>query len=203
MTQTEFESLLDWMSSVRVLAGERYEAARDLLIFFFEGRRFGDRAGELADVVFDTVAKKLAKGDAVPTDNYRAFLQGVARNIARDQWKKPVLESLSPSDDLGEAASGDRKDPRNTRTFWEQWSREQEAHSSKETRLRCLERCLQDLPAESRALILNYYQGEKHAKIENRQRLATDLQINMNALAIRVLRLRSKLETCVRKCMEG
>src|SRR5262249_26691970 len=61
----------------------------------------------------------------------------------------------------------------------------------------CLEACLQKLPAESRALILQYHQGEKGVKITNRQRLAEQLQIPLNALRIRAHRIREQLETCV------
>jgi DNA-directed RNA polymerase specialized sigma24 family protein len=199
MTATELGSLLKWLGRTEESAGDRYEAFRHLLIRLFEARGFGDRAGELTDNVLDIVARKLAKGDALPAENARAYLYGVARNVMREEWKKPAPESLSDSEDPN--APPNRSDPRDTRTYWERWIREQETRQTKEALLRCLEECLQKLPAETRALIMGYYEGDKRTKIDNRQRLAAELQITPNSLAIRVLRIRSKLEMCARSCM--
>jgi hypothetical protein len=55
------------------------------------------------------------------------------------------------------------------------------------------------LRAEQRKLILEYYQGEQRAKIENRRRLAGRLGLTPNALTIQACRLRTKLEECMLK----
>ena len=71
-----------------------------------------------------------------------------------------------------------------------------------EPRVQCLERCLGNLSAENRELILQYYQGEKGAKIENRKSLTDRFKIPLNTLRMRALRLREKLQVCVENCME-
>ena len=71
---------------------------------------------------------------------------------------------------------------------------------AKEKVFNCLELCLQKLPASDRGFILDYYQGERRAKIERRSELAVSLGLTMNALAIRACRIRNKLEACVRMC---
>ncbi|MBL8114745.1 MAG: hypothetical protein JNK60_17825, partial [Acidobacteria bacterium] len=46
-------------------------------------------------------------------------------------------------------------------------------------------------------LLLRYYQGDGASRIENRKALADELHVPMNALRIRVHRLRERLERCV------
>ena len=64
-------------------------------------------------------------------------------------------------------------------------------------RIASLKLCLQKLSAENRDMILGYYQEEKGVTIETRRLLAERLQIPLNALRIRALRLRDKLEKCI------
>ena len=78
----------------------------------------------------------------------------------------------------------------------------------------CLRRCLAQLPPDQRDLVLRYYQGNSHQggsykgnsgqgerNIRNRQQLAREAGIPMNALRIRVHRVRRKLESCVHACL--
>jgi DNA-directed RNA polymerase specialized sigma24 family protein len=67
----------------------------------------------------------------------------------------------------------------------------------------CLRRCLQSLPADDRDLITQYYQEQKRAKINLRQELARRFEIDLNALRVRAYRLRTSLQKCVRKCVQG
>jgi DNA-directed RNA polymerase specialized sigma24 family protein len=66
----------------------------------------------------------------------------------------------------------------------------------------CLEKCIQQLTAENRELVIEYYREEKRAKIENRKELADKLGIALNALRIRAHRLRNALQQCVQKCVQ-
>jgi DNA-directed RNA polymerase specialized sigma24 family protein len=70
-------------------------------------------------------------------------------------------------------------------------------------RLDCLDRCLDELPDESKDLLTTYYDGEKRAKIENRRKLADRLRIPLNALRLRARRVREKLEVCVDGCVRS
>jgi DNA-directed RNA polymerase specialized sigma24 family protein len=67
--------------------------------------------------------------------------------------------------------------------------------------LACFERCLSELPIESRQLILQYYQDEQRTKINNRQAIGDRLGIAVNALRSRVQRIRDKLEQCITNCI--
>jgi DNA-directed RNA polymerase specialized sigma24 family protein len=66
----------------------------------------------------------------------------------------------------------------------------------------CLRECLKDLSDDNRELILQYYQGEKRAKIENRKSLTERFRIPVNTLRMRALRLREALQTCVEGCLK-
>ena len=74
---------------------------------------------------------------------------------------------------------------------------------TQEQRLDCLEHCLQGLPPKDRDLIGGYYQGETSVKIHNRRSLAAKLGVPLNALRIRALRIRERLEACVEGCLKA
>ena len=59
------------------------------------------------------------------------------------------------------------------------------------------------LPAESRTLILEYYQDQRRLKIDRRIRLAAELGLTAQALRSRAQRVRDRLERCVRGCSGG
>jgi len=65
----------------------------------------------------------------------------------------------------------------------------------------CLQKCASKLPEADRAMIIAYYQEEKHAKIDHRKKLAEQLRLSMNALRIRTTRLRESLRQCVEQCL--
>jgi DNA-directed RNA polymerase specialized sigma24 family protein len=72
-----------------------------------------------------------------------------------------------------------------------------------EHRVECLRRCLGQLSAENRDLILNYYQGEKGETINNRKRLMQMFGIPASTLRMRALRVRDRLQLCAENCLQG
>jgi DNA-directed RNA polymerase specialized sigma24 family protein len=67
----------------------------------------------------------------------------------------------------------------------------------------CFHECLNGLPTDERRLILAYYEGERSDKIASRRELAVELEIPLNALRIRVCRIRRRVEVCLSNCVEG
>jgi DNA-directed RNA polymerase specialized sigma24 family protein len=57
------------------------------------------------------------------------------------------------------------------------------------------------LSPDNRELILQYYNGEKGEKIQNRKKLLDRLGIPVNTLRMRALRLRERLQGCVEECL--
>jgi RNA polymerase sigma factor (sigma-70 family) len=180
-----FEKLLASLDSDREKAGEKYEQLRTRLLRFFEWRG-AESPDELSDETLDRVSLKLFQGELIL--DLSGYVYGVARNVLRESWEKQqrqrsVIEAVAEQALVSRETEGVSDDA------------EQEIEI-----LRCLERCLGKLSAENRELIIAYYQQEKGAKIQNRRQLASRLGIPINALRIRVFRIRERLELCVRQC---
>jgi DNA-directed RNA polymerase specialized sigma24 family protein len=63
---------------------------------------------------------------------------------------------------------------------------------------KCLERCLEKLPPRLRRMFEEYYRGRGADK----QTLAAEFKISLNALRIRIHRIREPLRVCVKECVE-
>jgi len=192
LTQEAFDKLLARLDPDRERAGQKYENIRHSLITFFECR--GSLSPEdQADETMNRVARRLAEGKEIYVENPASYFYGVAWNVLKEHWEAPAsesapLESVPPSKALSD-------DPSRLR------ERHLERHQ-REQQLECLEQCLQALPSRNRELISRYYQGETGVKIQNRKSLAQTLGIPLNALRIRALRIREKLEACVEHCLK-
>jgi DNA-directed RNA polymerase specialized sigma24 family protein len=180
LTETGFNKLLFSLSPEREYSGERYLHLRRNLIRFFEARGFGS-AEEAVDEIYNRLARKLEAGASIQNINQYAY--GMARMLVCELRRKRMRER--------EALSVFRK----TEIVFNK-------DDENELRLICLNHCLQNLSAESRELILTYYQGDGREKIENRQRLAEKLGIPQNALRNRVVRLRDKLRVLISNNLE-
>ncbi len=180
LTQDAFDGLLSSFDADRERAGEQYEQLRRKLAKFFEWRGADDPV-EQADETLSRVARKLAEGAEIQDLNQ--YCLGVGRLLLKEEFKRREQQQRAF-----------RQLPQNSHPATM-------IDDADEIRRRCFETCLQNLDAESRELLLAYYQAEKHAKIERRKELAAALGIPPNALRIRVCRIRARLETAVRECV--
>lgn len=184
LTQRAFNQLLEGLDQDRERAGEEYERLRRKLVRFFEcrGSLFPE---DRTDETINRVARKVAEGEKLqnPSSYFygvarMVFMEGLGREANRQDashkpaWLQNPPSPPVPTDDL------------------------------ESDRLSCLSQCIQQLPPESRELLLQYYDGEKGVKIANRQKLAERFRIPLNALRIRACRLRQGLGTCVDKCLK-
>ena len=187
LTPEAFERLLAELDPDPARAGARYEETRRTVIFLFE-RRGCQNASDLADETFDRVARKLLAGEAI--GNLPAFFHGVVRHVVQEYWhdhpRKPVAladAAQSAAVDPDTPASPDPRGPERMRD--------------------CLDDCLARLAPDQRTLMIEYYQGEKGAKIRNRKRLAGQMGVSMNVLGLRAFRLRAGLRACLTACLDG
>ena len=173
--QEDFDRFLSWLDPNREEAGRKYETIRLKLIKFFTCRGCAD-VEELADITISRVIRKIQEISESYVGDPMPYFYGVARKVCLERCKKrpPVLPP-PPIEDSAE---------------------------EKEQRHDCLERCLGELTAEERRMVLDYYWGDKSEKIERRKEMAEELGISPNTLRIRVHRLRTKLQKCIRKCLE-
>src|SRR5260370_32120401 len=180
LSQEAFDRLLTALGENRERAGEKYQQLRDNLISLFEWRGCAFPEDH-ADETINRVAKRMDGGEQIQDVLNYSF--GIARLLLLEIQKESARERQALLDlSQTQAMPDDAEDL--------------------ERRHACLQQCLQKLSPEDRDLILEYYRGEKSTKIENRQRMATRLQISLNTLRMRALRLRDKLETCVDECLK-
>jgi len=173
LTRESWENLLSFLGPDSETAGRKYEEIRVRLIRVFACRG-ATEPEELADETINRVANKSGSLlDSYVGDPALYFL-GVARLVLHESVRPDPVGLPIPEPDP-----------------WEE----------KETLDQCLELCMDKLTPKNRALILDYYRGEKGAKIDRRKQLAERLGIRLNALRIRAHRIRGNLQGCVSECV--
>ena len=179
LTQEAFDRLLVALGGDRDSAAQKYLEIRSNLVRFFEWRGCSFPEDH-ADETINRIAKRVAEGEEIL--NYSGYAVGVARLLLLEINKGRQREQLALAE-IGQA------------------SEVYEEKDDGEHRLVCLRSCLETLTTDNRALILQYYQGEKGEKIQNRKKLMDRLGIPVNTLRMRALRLREKLQSCVEDCV--
>ena len=185
LTRSAFEDLLAALDADRTRAAEKYERIRLRLTKLFEWRGCLN-ADELTDRTFDRVARRLNEGATVTSADAYLFVHGVALNVLREHWRSPARAA--------DAILAD--DPRLAVPDGTSAAESAAARIEHERLLERLVSCLDALPPESRRLVAAYHLQEGR-QIAARKTIAADLGLPLNALRIRVFRLRQALERCV------
>lgn len=176
LTREALDSLLEYLGPDRRAAGERYEEIRGRLIRLFQWRGC-DQPEELADETINRVAEKIAAGLEIRSDDPFRYFCGVGHLVfkeilRRQQRERAALEEVRH---LPPPPAPDEEDERLAR----------------------LRDCMQALEADQRSLILDYHRGDGGDRIRLRRAIAERLSVPINALRIRVHRIRARLEECV------
>jgi DNA-directed RNA polymerase specialized sigma24 family protein len=179
-TARSFYMLLAAFSPEPLEAVEKYELARRKLVRYFDHHVQRD-AEWCVDQTFDRAMRRIEEGKVVT--NMVPYLYEIARYI--------VMEIVKEEQKMNKAVIEIQVQPRQAPTEPE----------DPNPRLDCFDRCLEELPPESRTLILEYYEDEGEAKIKHHTAMAKHLGITLNALRLRAHRIRLALEACVAKCM--
>ena len=175
-----FEQILAWLNPDRELAGQMYVQLQHDLAKLFTWRGCSDPEG-LTDEVFDRVARKIHQVRPGYDGDPRLYFRAVANNLVKEHFRKikryGSLEHIDlPAQQTCESKAEDIHD--------------------------CLQSCLMELRADRRELILSYYAKDKQAKIDHRSEMARRLGITLEALRVRVFRIRGSLEECIERCVE-
>ncbi|HEX6715779.1 MAG TPA: hypothetical protein VF088_01635 [Pyrinomonadaceae bacterium] len=173
-TQEDFDRLLAWLDEDRDEAGKKYEKIRTRLIKIFACRGCCEPE-DLADETINRVTARLSEILLNYQGDPVVYFYGVARKVH--------LEYVRRQDrSVPEKVTIDRND-------------------DEERMYECLDRCMETLPEKNQQFVIRYYQDEKKAKIDNRNLLAAEMGIAVNALRIRAHRIRKLLKECVTSCM--
>ena len=180
LTQEAFDGLLASLGEDRESAGERYLEIRSNLIRFFQwrGSSFPE---DHADETINRIAKRISEREEIR--NPASYYLGVARMLLLEINRERVMQQQALSELTCAPITSDQSD-------------------ESEARIDCLRACLQRLSSENRELILQYYSGEKSAKIDSRKKLSQRLGIPVNTLRMRALRIRENLQRCIENCQE-
>jgi DNA-directed RNA polymerase specialized sigma24 family protein len=130
---------------------------------------------ELADQTIDRVMSKLPEIRQQFVGAPEAYFYRVAQFIYVEWRRKQHPPALPPA-----AAADDR-----------------------EAEAACLEHCLGRLAPAERELILAYYEDARGLRIERRRQLAQGLGIGLNALRLRLVRIRDGLRDCMTGCLDA
>lgn len=185
LTPDAFHRLLKWFDEGNDSGGQKYLEMRSRLTRYFD-RKHCRTPDELADETLNRVARRLVEAETLNDTTPARYCYTLAKYVFLEHLREEGREQSGLSEISARSSAG---------------SSVKEEQEQKEMRLRCLERCTQQLDPDLRELIFQYYAGELRVKIENRKALAVRLGISMNALSIRACRIREKLESCLRDCM--
>lgn len=175
LTKSAFDALLAWLDPDRERAAQKYEYIRRRLIKLFAYRGCG-APEDVADRTINRVCAKLEEIGPKYRGDPALYFYAVAKRVYLEETRSNSSVAVLPH----------RAKPRDSRVEDQ-----------------CLDQCLDRLPPEDQQLILDYYRDEKQAKIDHRKALAARLGIELNALRIKVCRIRARLKGCVFECLKA
>lgn len=176
LTAEAFGKFIRWLSNDDERAVMEYQIIRRRLIRYFINKGCTE-ADDLFDETVDIVVRKIDSGEEIVSP--LAYCHGVAKNVWR-QWVRR------------------RRTVPVTRDFV---SLKYEDSNAGEQELRCLEHCVSKLPPEERDVVTQYHASHGREQIEARRALASG-KGGMNALRVRMCRIRKHLRLCVTDCLE-
>jgi DNA-directed RNA polymerase specialized sigma24 family protein len=182
LKKVEFEELLKWFSPDETKAGEEYEIIRSGLERYFRYRGCAD-PDDLADVTINRVASRLLSLDLSENPSKISIFYGFAKNIYREYLTRTSkLEFHQDTNYL----------PFYDLSFEDEENKEFD----------CLDKCLSKISDEEKQIIIGYYSKDKGDKILLRKKMAEQLGITLNALHVRVYRIKNILKLCIENCVK-
>lgn len=176
----DFNAMLDWLDPDRDRAGKRF-----LEIGTRVTRILVRRQCYASEDVWDETANRVCHlvKDVAPTygGDPALYFYAVAR-LVHKEW---LAEEKSKRDRL----DGKPPDP-------------PKPEEDVELIHQCLDKCLDKVEEKERLMLLQYYERETRAKIEQRKKMAEEMGITLNNLRMQVHRLNGKLRKCIVDCLD-
>lgn len=178
--EDNFDALLEWLDPDRDRAGAKYEDIRESLINIFSWRGYRD-AEDWADEAISRVTNKVTEVAKNYTGDPALYFYAVARRLLYEVRRSELRFTTVENDQT------DRSVP--------------ETDPYEDERHECLDRCLEQLTAANRELILLYHQPEQR-KMDHRRKLARRLGTSPDNLRVKAHRIRTVLHCCIEKCLK-
>jgi DNA-directed RNA polymerase specialized sigma24 family protein len=183
LDQPDFDALLRRFGSDSKRSLEEFENLRRRLTKFFEWNNCFSASEDLANLAIDTVARKPSE---FAIDDVVAYSYGVARNTLREFQRRSARElHLSNPPEVHPSVQD------------LDFEKALAAGIDLQRRVDCLNQCLKKLKSEDRNLVMEYYRTDEATYMAQRRELARTIGVSMNALWVRVNRIRDKLEKCL------
>ena len=176
LTPEAFGKFFRWLSDDDESAVEAYQSIRRRLVRYFTQKACPD-PDELFDETIDIVVGKIEAGEVVV--NRVAYCYGVAKNVCRQDRRKRRLVTIDR-----DLVSPEHQEPQVS-----------------EQALQCLESCVNQLSPGDRDVITRYHRSNGSEKIATRKLLAAGFG-GVNALRVKVCRIRKELRLCVVDCLK-
>jgi DNA-directed RNA polymerase specialized sigma24 family protein len=189
LNHVAFTRLLEWLDDGVDSRGATYLEMRRRLTSYFD-RRNRPFADDLADETLSRIGRTLQHDGEITVTPPARYCYVVARFVFLEDVRREYRH-VREQDAL--------------RLHVGSWTRRgaalaQDGVADSEARLECLDRCLQELEPKARALVVEYYRDVGRNHIPRRRELARALGISMNALGIRVCRIRAALVARMADC---
>jgi RNA polymerase sigma factor (sigma-70 family) len=182
-TEDSFNRLLTWLDADREQAALKYEDIRHSLIRIYMWNGCHE-AEDLADEAINRVTERAAQVAPGYVGDPKNYFYAVANRLLKEWRRQPQTSELSA-----------QVEPAAAHTPAEEIEELERLYE-------CTDRCLAQLCEADRELILQYYEKDKQAKIDARKQIADDRRIGLNALRVKVYRIRAALHKCIEHCLE-
>jgi RNA polymerase sigma factor (sigma-70 family) len=178
-SRENFDTLLRWIAADdKERAVTRFLQIRKALVKMFECRSCID-AEDLADETVDRVLKKLPDISSGYSGDPALYFYGVAKNVFHEYTRRPRTAELHDGIPIPDAKN-----------------------DIYEADHACLDKCLGELEARERSLIIRYYSyANPSVKSFERKKLADEHGYSITNLRIRAYRIRAKLQECLQECI--
>lgn len=189
-TPEAFDKLLGWLDVDREIAGEKYEKIRQKLMKLFKWRNCTPEE-DYADITINRVTRRIFEGANIAGEKPYLYFHGIALNVIREFWREQLkhkqtdFESLAPNELTAENPA--------------QKMDEEFEEARRANRFSCMNRCVQNLPDDTREFIIKYHHGTR--KKDVRKTMAEQQKVGLNILRIKACRIRADLEKCVERCV--
>lgn len=181
LTQEAFDAFLRWLSPDRDEAAVEYEKIRRKLLNYFDFKGC-DNSEMLADETINRVTERVFRAEPDGVNFSTQFVYGVAKNIYLESFAAPKTSSLDE-----EPAASD--------------ANVTEAQVYGDDSQNCMQFCLKQLKEADLRLVIAYFQVNRQNKLKEREALCKSGGESINALRVRVSRIRQKLQKCQGNCL--
>lgn len=184
-----FDNFLLYLAADRERAAERYNKLQQSLVRFFARRDSSDPESRASETL-EILCRQVAEGRVF--EDLEKYSIGVARNVLLKEQERSHSNQVS-IDEL--QLDYDLRFSFHPRPSLAEEEANESLHED------CMKSCVEKLPDADRLLITKYSELGGHDK-GTREELAKEARVSLDALRVRVHRIRAALKKCFLRCQK-